>query len=136
MSNPITTLTFRLVPIKGEIGTATGSNNTGFVGQSFYYEIIQGAAFPAVGVLAPVTNSASGRVIGVIAYDYFQARWSVLFTVDNAMAPNDPTTYVNDNLAITSFLATIAQGNYPQPMTQDAQGDLLPYQASLPPIKS
>lgn len=142
-SFPITNLIFRLVPIQGEIGTATGANPSGFVGKSFYYEIIKGSweSNALAGGIAPYPQ---GQVIGVITYDYFQSRWAVLFTVDGALNPNtdngQPITggksYTNDILALQNFLTAIQSAPWPQPVTQDAIGDLYPYQASFPPIKS
>src|SRR5690348_15722203 len=126
----LTTLAFRIRPIKGQIGTATQANPTGFTGHSFYFEIVDTGTV-LEGIQTPYPEA---RVIGILTWDYFNSRWAVLFTQEDALSPNDPTTYVNNVQAIKDFMAG---GWYPTPpiVTTDAVGDAIPYQASLPPIK-
>ena len=132
--------TLRLVPINGYIWGASQANPSGFVGKSFYYEISEVPPGNDLGYYG-FQAGACGRVVAVIAYDYFQSRWASLFVEDGVVDPNAPTTYENDVAQLKSFLTQVQNygenpNSWPQPVSTDAIGDLLPYPASIPPIKS
>jgi hypothetical protein len=129
----LTSLSFRIKAVNGEIGASTQANYSGFVGKSFYYEIHENGGNQGPNTLG---NSGPDRVIGVIAYDYFQSRWALLFTQETGLSPTTNTTWVNNVQGINDFLAQIQTSLWPQPVTTDELGQALPYQASLPPIKS
>jgi hypothetical protein len=129
MSGTPTTLHFRQTPVNGTIGAATQANPTGLMGRSYFYRIIESTYLASQWT---VDGMIEGRTIGIVAYDYINARWSVLFTVDDSRLSArsiDISGWSNNIQAIKDFVASL-----PTPPTTDAAGDDLPYPASIAPF--
>jgi hypothetical protein len=110
---------FQPTVVKGNLVGATQVLPTGS-GQMLYYEIQDGSS----------TNGAQ-KVIGVIAYDFINARWSCLFTEDNVMATHTSTTFYNFQKEITAFIAGLTSP--PVPLSDEVGNDV-GWPASLPPV--
>src|SRR5690348_1046117 len=121
---------FSFVPgnIDGSIIGASQVQPTGMDGNIFY-EIWDGNNNK--NSLGVVSGNANGKMVGVIAYDYINARWSCLFTAPTGIKLHQNTTFLDDIGAIKAFMATLST-----PVTTDEAGNDLPYGLSIPPIKS
>jgi hypothetical protein len=118
---------FSFVPqnLKGSIVGATGDGNDGmgFPLNQVYWQIIENQTAGG--------GSCNGPVLGVIAYDYINARWSCLFTKETGIMLHQSTTYVDEIGEIKAFMATLTA-----PQTVDEVGNDVAYGASIPPLHS
>jgi len=119
--------------IKGSMIGASQAQPTGTDGY-LYYDIVQDVQNAAP---ASVTNvsanlnayqpgSGDGKRVGVVAYDYVNARWSAIFTADVALVKNG---WLDDKGAITDFCTGL-----PTPQTLAINGDQLTYLAAMSPV--
>lgn len=116
-------LRFQFSPtvVKGNMNGASQVLPTGS-GQMLFYEIID----------AGLSSGGGGqKCMGVIAYDFVNARWSCIFTENNVMATHDNTTYYNGKKEITQFIATLSSP--PVPLTDEVGNDV-PWPAAMPPV--
>jgi hypothetical protein len=128
---------FSFVPrtIKGSMVAASETQPTGTDGY-LYYEMVQQQQPSATvtnisaNLNGYVSGASVGKKVGIIAYDYVNARWSCLFTVDvNLVGPNGQ---LNDKQAILDFLTYLNANVVPQTI-EEASGDQLTYPASFAP---
>lgn len=120
--------------IKGSMIGASQAQPTGTDGY-LYYDIVQDvqAAAPAsvtnvsANLNAYQSGSGDGRRVGVVAYDYVNARWSAIFTADVALVKNG---WLDDKGAISDFCAGL-----PTPQTLAINGDQLTYLAAMSPVE-
>lgn len=106
----------------------------------YYFDVVkdvQAAAPAAVTNVSANLNSyqsgsSSGKRIGVIAYDYVQARWSCLFIVGGVVLVKNG--WLDDLGAIKDFMASLATPQTTAESTNQQAGDPLPYPASLAPL--
>ncbi|MGH7747787.1 MAG: hypothetical protein ACREQ5_23960, partial [Candidatus Dormibacteria bacterium] len=115
---------FSFVPnnIRGSITGASQVSPTGTDGY-LYYEIMDGAVVGGGG--------GNGRMVGVIGYDYIQARWSCLFVADTGLTTHQNTTWENDIQEIKDFMSGLTA-----PTIVDEIGNDVPFGISIPPIHS
>jgi hypothetical protein len=113
---------------RGNMNGATQTLPTGS-GQILYYEICE--ADYSVNYLGTQTLQGVGRKVGIIAYDFVNTRWSVLFHQDNMLSTHQSTVYEDDIQQIKTFVATLSSP--PVPIT-DLANDDVPWPASIPVI--
>ncbi len=114
-----TRFSFRPKEVKGNMDGASQVLPTGS-GQMLMYEILDG-----------YQASGGQECIGVIAYDFVNARWSCLFSRNGVLSTHQNTTWVDDKGEIVAFMATLVSP--PVPLT-DEVGDDVPWPASFPPM--
>ena len=126
----LTNLRFQFVPrvVKGVMNGASLALPTGS-GQMLYYEIIDGSNQP--NSLGYQGFAGMGKSVGVIAYDWINARWSCLFTASGVSSQHANTTYENDSAQILQFIATLTSP--PVPQTDEAGNDV-PWPAAIPVV--
>src|ERR1700727_2864846 len=117
---------FTFVPrsIEGSMIGASQVQPTGTDG-NLYYEIIDGLT-PQLNVLGYSSGQGDGKKVGVIAYDYIQARWSCLFTAATGLYTHQNTTWEDDINQIKDFMSGLAT-----PPTTDEIGNDVPYPKSF-----
>jgi hypothetical protein len=112
---------FNPTVVKGNMNGATQAIPTGS-GQMLYYEIVDAGS---------AQGGGGQKVMGVIAYDFVNARWSCIFTENGVMATHDNTTFTNPAKEITTFIASLVSP--PVPLSDEAGNDA-PWPASMPPV--
>lgn len=122
---------FQFVPrtIEGSMTGATQAMPTGSPNYALFYEIIDGMG--EANSLGYVSGAGDGKKVGIIAYDFVNARWSCLFTVPGVSSTHANTTYFDDQGEIKAFIATL-----PTPTVTDEVGDDIPWPASFAPLNS
>ena len=73
-----------------------------------------------------VSGQGAGKCVGVIAYDYINARWSCLFTSNTGLYTHQNTTWENDIQQIKDFMSGLAT-----PPATDLIGNDVPYPRSF-----
>lgn len=117
--------------VDGSIVGASQVKPTGMDGNIFYEIQDGGLAVNSAGVSSGVGPS---KMVGVIAYDYVNSRWSCLFTDAPGLRKHQPTTWEDDLGQIVAFMATLPSAG-PVALTDEAGNDVN-YPASIPPIRS
>lgn len=117
---------FTFVPqaTTGGLSGATQVEPTGGDG-NIYYQIVDGLT-PQPNTLGYVSGQGAGKCVGVIAYDYINARWSCLFTSNTGLYTHQNTTWENDIQQIKDFMSGLAT-----PPTTDLIGNDVPYPRSF-----
>jgi hypothetical protein len=126
---------YQFIPcrVDGSMIGASAVQPTGTDGYLFY-EIVKdtGTANPAAETnISANLNSyqggnGGGKKVGIIAYDYVQARWSCLWTQSGQLLVKNG--WLDDAGAIKDFMATLTT-----PVTTAQNGDALPPPASFAP---
>jgi hypothetical protein len=114
--------TFVPRPVDGSMTGASQVQPTGTDGH-VYYEIIKGMS--SQNSLGYVSGTGDGKRVGLIAYDFVQARWSCLWLVSGQILVKNG--WLDDAGAIKDFMASLAT-----PVTTAQNGDALPPPASIP----
>src|ERR1700690_3183700 len=117
---------FTFVPrsLDGSMVGASQTLPTGSPNWTLYYEIIDG--FSISNSLGHSSGQGAGKKVGVIGYDYIQARWSCLFTSGTGLYAHQNTTYTDDIGQIKAFMATLGT-----PTLTDEVGNDVPYPKSF-----
>jgi hypothetical protein len=117
---------FSFVPqaVTGGLTGASQVQPTGSCGY-LYYQIVDGLT-PQVNSLGYSSGQGDGKVIGVIGYDFIQARWSCLFTSNTGLYTHQNTTWEDDINQIKDFMSTLTA-----PPTVDLAGNDVPYPRSF-----
>jgi hypothetical protein len=76
--------------------------------------------------LGYTSGQGEGKKVGIIAYDYINARWSFLSVVGGMFNAHANTTWQNDAQQIKDFMSTLGTPN----LTDEAGNDI-PYPASF-----
>jgi hypothetical protein len=108
-------------PTDGSMIGASGAQPTGTDGH-YYYEIIKG--MNTQNSLGYVSGAGDGKRVGIIAYDFVNARWSCLWLVAGQLLVKNG--WLDDKGAILDFMATLST-----PVTTAQNGDALPPPASF-----
>lgn len=118
---------FVFVPrsIDGSMVGASATLPTGSPYYALYYEIIDGLA-PQTNTLGYQSGTGDGKKIGLIAYDYIQARWSCLFTSGSGLTLHQNTNWEDDIGEIKFFMTTLGTPNL-----VDEAGNDIPYPKSF-----
>lgn len=120
--------------IKGSMIGASQAQPTGTDGY-LYYDVVQDVINAAPATVTNISanlnayqpGSGDGKRVGVVAYDYVNARWSFINTVDIALVNNG---WLNDAGAIKDFCAGL-----PTPQTlEQVSADQLTYPAAMAPV--
>ena len=115
-------------PVRGVIDGASLALPTGS-GQILFYEIIDGANL--ANSLGYKGFSGMGRKVGFVAYDFINSRWASIFTQNDLLTTNQPTTFQDDIGQVKAFIATLSSP--PVPLLDEA-GDDVPWPASFPNV--
>lgn len=128
--------------IKGSMVGASQVQPTGTDGY-LYYDVVQDAQSSAPAAVTNISanlngyvgGSGSGKRVGIIAYDFVNARWSILWTVRGMELVNNG--WINDAGAIQDFINSLPTPQIGTLVAPGSSGLFLfpgPYPASFPPV--
>ena len=121
-------------PIDGDMVGASQVQPTGTDG-FLYYDIVKGVQQVSPAAVTNIyanlnayqSGNDAGKRVGVVAFDYVNARWSVLWTAAGQLLVKNG--WLDDAGAIKDFVASL-----PIPVTTAQNGDSLAPPASMAPI--